>query len=112
MRNVRVGLRFVSYDWNPALQFRIPHSAFRNYSYRSASIGSREAARRAGQIPKNSPTRALKKKERITDSGESSVLQPATLASRLAPNEPKKIPRIPPTRHSTSASTRNWNRML
>src|SRR5207249_12334132 len=101
MRNVRAGLRFVTCDSKPAIQFRIPHSAFRTYSYLSASIGSRLAALRAGQIPKNNPTRALKTNDRITDSGEISVYQPATFDSSTAPREPNPNPRMPPPRQGT-----------
>src|SRR5438067_8352 len=83
-----------------------------DYSYLSATIGSRLAARRAGQMPKNSPTAALNTKARRMASGEISVFQCARRDSTMAPPEPRITPIMPPSRHNTSASTRNWNRML
>src|SRR6266849_132424 len=94
-------------------QFRIPHFTFRiYYSYRSATIGSRLAARRAGQMPKNNPTIALKMNATRMAKKLMDVFQCAILDSPTAPSTPNRIPISPPTRHSTKASTRNWNRML
>src|SRR5438067_12932928 len=83
-----------------------------DYSYLSATIGSSAAARRAGQMPKNSPTAALNTKARRMASGESSVFQCAMRDNTMAPPEPSITPIMPPSRHNTSASTRNWNMML
>src|SRR5881409_1681029 len=79
MRNGRasvetVALRIVTSHFYSA--FHIPHSAF--YSYLSATIGSRLAARRAGQIPKNSPTAALNTKASRMARGEIRVFQCAS----------------------------------
>src|SRR5204862_191509 len=82
------------------------------YSYRSATIGSSAAARRAGQMPKNRPTAALKTKASMIASGEMSVFHCASLEISSAPSEPSSTPISPPARHSTSASTRNWNMIL
>src|SRR5207244_9549975 len=46
-----------------------------DYSYRKATIGSRLAARRAGQMQKNSPTAELKTNASRIASGEMRVLQ-------------------------------------
>src|SRR2546425_3250284 len=73
-------------------------------------MGSRLAARFAGQIPKNRPTAALNTNASRMANGEISVFQCASLDSTTAPIVPNTTPIIPPTRHSTSASTRNWNR--
>ena len=70
-------------------------------------IGSRLAARRAGQIPKNSPTAALNKNASRMASGEMSVFHCASLEINTAPSAPMSTPIVPPTRQSTSASTRN-----
>src|SRR5207253_962659 len=84
MRNAECGmngprwerhLRIVSRPCHSAL--RILHSAF--YSSLSATIGSRLAARRAGQMPKNSPTAALKTNASRIASGEMRVFQWASL---------------------------------
>src|SRR2546422_2491887 len=71
MRNAECGVRngWTVFEPPPTnrqavLPLRTPHSAFRTYSYLSAMIGSRLAARRAGQMPKNSPTAALNTKDR------------------------------------------------
>src|SRR2546425_2030982 len=66
-----------------------------DYSYRSATIGSRLAARRAGQMPKNSPTAALKTNASRIASGRSeehtSELQSlAYLVCRLLLEKKKK----------------------
>src|SRR5438270_5613487 len=58
-----------------------------DYSYLSATIGSRLAARRAGQMPKNSPTAALNTKARRMPSGELSESQGARRDSRMEPPE-------------------------
>src|SRR5437660_1173508 len=101
-------LRIVSASCCSAL--RVPSSAC--YSYLNAMIGSRLAARRAGQMPKNNPTAALNTKARRMASGEISVFQCAIRDSTMAPPEPSTTPIRPPKRHNTSASTRNWNMML
>src|SRR5881227_344460 len=103
-----VDLRIVSRSFCSA--FRVPTSAF--YSYLNATIGSRAAARRAGQMPKNKPTAALNTNASRMASGEMSVFQWAIRDSTMAPPDPSTTPIRPPTRHSTSASTRNWNMML
>ena len=74
-------------------------------------IGSRLAARRAGQMPKKSPTSALKPNATATESGDTSVFHCMNRDSATAAPVPARMPRIPPTRQSTSASTRNCSRM-
>jgi hypothetical protein len=47
------------------------------YSYRSATIGSSSAARRAGHMPKKMPTAAEKAKAMATAKGAMDTFQPA-----------------------------------
>ena len=54
------------------------------YSYRRAVIGSRLAARRAGQIPKNRPMMALNPNAMMIDVGETSTFQCASFESSTA----------------------------
>src|SRR5215470_2170986 len=55
---VIVGWQEITADWIPGLD---------GYSYRRATIGSRRAALRAGQRPKNSPTLTATTKPVMTD---------------------------------------------
>ena len=58
-----------------------PSSLAPRHSYRSASIGSRLAAFRAGKNPNTTPITALTVKARTTELVEISVGNPATLVS-------------------------------
>ena len=62
----------------------------RGYSYRSATIGSSRAARRAGQMPKKSPTSALKPNATTTAAGEISVFHCITRASTIVAPMPEQ----------------------
>src|SRR5688500_3095383 len=77
------------------------------YSYRSATIGSSDAARRAGHIPKNMPITAENVIARIAACGATTVFHAASLAIRIAAATPVPRPMIPPAMHSTSASIMN-----
>src|SRR5207245_2122829 len=72
-----------------------------SYSYRSATMGSRLAARFAGQIPKNRPTAALNTNASRMANGQISVFPRASLDSTTAPNVPNTTPIIPHPRRST-----------
>ena len=65
------------------------------YSYHSASMGWRRAARRAGQRLKKMPTAALKANARPTAPGDKNVFHPANLASAREPAPPSTIPNKP-----------------
>ena len=76
-------------------------------------MGSSLAARRAGQRPKNSPTTALKPKAtppRVGRDQRVPVHHPGEQRSRRRRRAGPRARR--PARQSTSASTRNWSRML
>src|SRR5213080_1282954 len=62
-----------------------------DYSYLNATIGSRLAARRAGQMPKNSPTAALNTKASRMARGEISVFQWASCDSTMARSEERRV---------------------
>src|SRR5678816_2443000 len=74
-------------------------------------MGSRLAARRAGHIPKNTPTRPLNTNASPMAANDTLVFHEFILASTTAPTEPSSTPTVPPSKHSTSASTRNCVRI-
>ena len=77
------------------------------YSVRSASIGSRRAARLAGKKPKTTPMRPLVVAAIAIASALGVAFQPIALPRAKVAAEPTAIPRMPPTRESTTASIRN-----
>ena len=77
------------------------------YSCRSASIGSRRAARNAGTMPKKIPTAAEKPRPTANDHHGSETGKPVARLIVTPMALPSAMPRIPPRDVSTAASARN-----
>src|SRR5437899_511881 len=82
------------------------------YSDRNDSIGSRAAARLAGQTPKPKPTAAEKRNATTIELGSTAVFIPSATRRRIAPPPPIAIPPRPPSMQRTTASMRNWARIV
>ena len=77
------------------------------YSCRSASIGSRRAARRAGKKPKPTPMTAENTKAISTMPADGTKGIPSALVPSAEAPSPSAMPTMPPSADIITASTRN-----
>src|SRR3989475_128545 len=105
--------RFRIADWGRLVQsaIRNPQSAFRNYSYLSASTGSSRAARLAGYSPNPTPVRADAPSAATMDHSGTWAGIGVSRETPKASRPPTSIPTAPPTRVRVEASTRNCHRI-
>src|SRR4029079_7640479 len=76
--------------------FSVSVESCSHYSYRSASIGWRFAARFAGYQPNSTTIAAETTKDRRTDPGDTTNGEPVKWENRNDAKIPKMIPTIPP----------------